>query len=117
MPRVFEPAYLPLLDSGELATRVSHGLEHLACCDLCARYCRVNRHETINGAVCRTGRRAVVHSCGAHHGEERPLRGWRGSGTIFFSWKRPKSERKVVSRKPPRAMPVRMAMREHGATK
>ena len=86
MPRVFEPAYLPLLDSGELATRVSHGLEHLACCDLCARYCRVNRHETINGAVCRTGRRAVVHSCGAHHGEERPLRGWHGSGTIFFSW-------------------------------
>jgi putative pyruvate formate lyase activating enzyme len=86
VPSVFEPAYLRLLRPGELAQRVRHGLEHLARCDLCARYCRVNRHETTDGAVCRTGRRAVVHSFGAHHGEERPLRGWRGSGTIFFSW-------------------------------
>ncbi|HVO91585.1 MAG TPA: radical SAM protein [Terriglobales bacterium] len=28
----------------------------------------------------------MVHSFGAHHGEEDVLRGWRGSGTIFFSW-------------------------------
>ena len=55
-------------------------------CDLCARYCRVDRLQTIKGAVCRTGERAVVHSHGPHHGEEDPLRGWRGSGTIFFSW-------------------------------
>jgi len=86
MPSVFEPAYVRLLHSGELAKRVSQGLEQLSRCDLCARYCRVNRHETTEGAVCRTGRRAVVHSFGAHHGEERPLRGRRGSGTIFFSW-------------------------------
>ena len=25
-------------------------------------------------------------SYGPHHGEEDPLRGWNGSGTIFFSW-------------------------------
>jgi len=86
MPNVFEPAYVHLLHSGELETRVSQGLEHMVRCDLCARYCRVSRHETIEGAVCRTGRRAGVHSFGPHHGEERPLRGWRGSGTIFFSW-------------------------------
>ena len=55
-------------------------------CDLCARYCHVNRMETIKGAVCRTGEHAVVHSHGPHHGEEDPLRGWNGSGTIFFSW-------------------------------
>ncbi len=36
--------------------------------------------------MCRTGERAVVHSHGPHHGEEAPLSGWRGSGTIFFSW-------------------------------
>jgi len=36
--------------------------------------------------VCRTGERAVVASCGPHHGEEGCLSGWRGSGTIFFSW-------------------------------
>ena len=82
----FEPAYRKLLVSGELAERARRGHEHLACCDLCARYCRVNRLESIAGAVCRTGRYAVVHSVGAHHGEERPLRGWRGSGTMFFSW-------------------------------
>jgi putative pyruvate formate lyase activating enzyme len=46
----------------------------------------VDRLRTIDGAVCRTGERAVVHSYGAHHGEEDPLRGTRGSGTIFFSW-------------------------------
>jgi putative pyruvate formate lyase activating enzyme len=35
--------------------------------------------------VCRTGERAMVSSYGAHLGEEDPLRGWRGSGTIFFT--------------------------------
>jgi putative pyruvate formate lyase activating enzyme len=35
--------------------------------------------------VCRTGMLAVVSSYGAHHGEENPLRGWYGSGTIFFT--------------------------------
>jgi len=82
----FVPAYVPLAASGELARRVEAAHRHLECCDLCARYCRVNRRQTIEGAVCRTGERAVVASYGAHHGEEDPLRGWRGSGTIFFSW-------------------------------
>lgn len=36
--------------------------------------------------MCRTGERAVVNSFDPHHGEEDPLRGWNGSGTIFFSW-------------------------------
>jgi putative pyruvate formate lyase activating enzyme len=82
----FVPAYLRLLESGELARRVDQAYRHLEDCDLCARYCRVNRRVTTEGAVCRTGERAVVASYGAHHGEEDPLRGWRGSGTIFFSW-------------------------------
>jgi putative pyruvate formate lyase activating enzyme len=86
MDTEFEPAYLSLLRSGELAERVRRADEHLASCDLCARYCRMNRHETIKGAVCRTGRRVPVHGFGPHHGEEPPLRGWGGSGTIFFSW-------------------------------
>ena len=86
MDTEFEPAYLSLLRSGELAEQVRRADEHLASCDLCARYCRMNRHETIKGAVCRTGMRAPVHGFGPHHGEEPPLRGWGGSGTIFFSW-------------------------------
>jgi putative pyruvate formate lyase activating enzyme len=84
--RAFEPAYLALLESGELAERVRRAYARLEDCDLCARYCRVNRRETIRGAVCRTGERAVVSSFGPHHGEENPLRGTGGSGTIFFSW-------------------------------
>lgn len=82
----FKPAYLALLASGELDRRVATAWAHLEDCDLCARYCHVDRRRTVEGAVCRTGERAVVNSYGAHHGEEDPLRGWAGSGTIFFSW-------------------------------
>jgi putative pyruvate formate lyase activating enzyme len=82
----FEPAYVRQLKSGALADRVQVAERHLEDCDLCARYCHVNRRESIRGAVCRTGERAVVYSYGPHHGEEDCLRGWRGSGTIFFSW-------------------------------
>jgi putative pyruvate formate lyase activating enzyme len=81
-----EPAYLALHRSGELAERARLALGRLACCDLCARYCRVDRLASARGAVCRTGRRARVATYGPHHGEERPLSGRRGSGTIFFAW-------------------------------
>ncbi len=84
--QTFTPAYLDLLESGELARRVEQAYLHLEDCDLCARYCHMNRRETIKGAVCRTGEQAIVHGYGAHHGEEDVLRGSRGSGTIFFSW-------------------------------
>jgi putative pyruvate formate lyase activating enzyme len=84
--RDFSPAYLRLLDGGELARRADEASRHLEDCDLCARYCFVDRCATTEGAACRTGGRAVVASHGAHHGEEDPLRGSRGSGTIFFSW-------------------------------
>ena len=82
----FVPAYLTLLERGELAERAHQAWRHLEDCDLCGRYCHVNRCVTTGGAVCRTGERAVVHSFGPHHGEEDPLRGVHGSGTIFFSW-------------------------------
>ena len=82
----FVPAYLSRLERGELAARVDSAFTHLEDCDLCAHYCHVNRRRTIKGAVCRTGEHAVVNSFGPHHGEEEPLRGRRGSGTIFFSW-------------------------------
>ena len=80
------PAYLDLPRSGGLAARAEEALEHLADCDLCPRYCRVDRRNSVKGALCHTGARAVVHSYGPHHGEEDPLRGTRGSGTIFFAW-------------------------------
>jgi len=82
----FAPAYVELMESGTLAQRARAAWRHMENCDLCARYCHVNRLQTVAGAVCRSGARALVHSFGPHHGEENPLRGRRGSGTIFFSW-------------------------------
>lgn len=82
----FEPAYLNLFRTGELEERVRIAYERLDHCDLCARYCGVNRRATIKGAVCRTGEQALVSSYHAHFGEEAPLVGNGGSGTIFFAW-------------------------------
>ncbi len=84
--QTFTPAYISLLERGELSERVAVAWHHMQDCDLCARYCHINRLKTTKGAVCRTGERAMVYSFGAHHGEEDPLRGTRGSGTLFFSW-------------------------------
>ena len=80
------PAYLALAASGELDRRVQAAYRHMESCDLCARYCRVNRLQGTRGVVCRTGARAWVSSYGPHHGEERPISGFAGSGTIFFTW-------------------------------
>jgi putative pyruvate formate lyase activating enzyme len=80
----FEAAYLALLRSGELRKRVQTAYERLHDCDFCGRQCRVDRYE--QEGSCRTGVRAVVSSFGPHFGEEDPLRGYRGSGTIFFAW-------------------------------
>jgi putative pyruvate formate lyase activating enzyme len=81
---LFEPAYVKLLADGELARRVVEAYAHLTACDVCPRGCLVNRRAGEFG-VCRTGERAKVSSYGPHLGEEDPLRGWRGSGTIFFT--------------------------------
>jgi putative pyruvate formate lyase activating enzyme len=82
---MFEPAYLSLLDGGELKRRVQIAYDRLTACDICPRKCGVNRREDELGA-CRTGELAVVSSAGPHFGEETPLVGRRGSGTIFVSW-------------------------------
>ncbi len=86
MARTFEPAYLSRLHSGELKRRVAQAYARLESCDICARECGVNRRLSTEGAACRTGERAIVSSYGPHFGEEYPLVGRGGSGTIFFSW-------------------------------
>ena len=80
----FVPSYRNILNTGELASRVSEAYEHLSICDVCAWECPVDRRAGKIG-VCRTGINARVSSYGPHMGEEDPLRGWRGSGTIFFT--------------------------------
>jgi putative pyruvate formate lyase activating enzyme len=84
MTPVFIPSYLKLFDRGELADRSQKALEHLSSCDVCPWECKVNRQEGKMG-VCKIGEFAKVSSYGAHMGEEQPLKGWRGSGTIFFT--------------------------------
>ncbi|TYO99165.1 putative pyruvate formate lyase activating enzyme [Geothermobacter ehrlichii] len=79
----WQPAYLQL-GIEELQCRAEEALRHLESCDLCARGCHINRRLGTEG-FCRTGPKLRVYSHGPHFGEERPLVGCRGSGTIFFS--------------------------------
>ncbi|MDD5440130.1 MAG: radical SAM protein, partial [Candidatus Omnitrophica bacterium] len=53
-------------------------------CELCPRRCGVDRTRGERG-FCRAGIRPAVYSFGAHHGEEPPLSGSSGSGTVFFT--------------------------------
>ncbi len=80
----FEPAYLRLHRSGELRRRARVAIKGLAHCRACPRDCGVDRLAD-KTAACKTGRYARVSSSFAHFGEEDCLRGWNGSGTIFFS--------------------------------
>ncbi|UCD39333.1 MAG: radical SAM protein [Fidelibacterota bacterium] len=70
--------------SGELKTRIEEAQHLLTLCHVCAWHCKVDRTAGKEG-VCHTGVKARVNSAGPHLGEEDVLRGWRGSGTIFFS--------------------------------
>jgi putative pyruvate formate lyase activating enzyme len=80
----FEPVYLRAERSGTLAGRVRQLWSIYRNCRLCPRQCGVNRLKGETG-VCRSTSRAKVYSAHAHFGEERPLVGRGGSGTIFFS--------------------------------
>jgi putative pyruvate formate lyase activating enzyme len=74
------------MESGELARRAREAVEALADCAACPRQCHADRRqEESPRSYCRTGRLAIVSSAFPHHGEEECLRGWAGSGTIFFS--------------------------------
>lgn len=79
----FEPAYLKLHRSGELERRARLAIAELRGCTICPRNCRADRLAGQSG-TCKTGRLARVASYGPHFGEEDCLRGWNGSGTIFF---------------------------------
>ncbi|MDT8272476.1 MAG: radical SAM protein, partial [Desulfomonilia bacterium] len=79
-----EPSYLARYETGVLQERISQALDLLSECRLCPRRCGVDRTRGETG-FCATGRYAKVASFGQHFGEEAPLVGWNGSGTIFFS--------------------------------
>ncbi len=77
------PGYAAMAEH-RLDERVEQAYSRLANCKFCPRHCGVNRLAGETG-FCRTADKAVVFSYQAHYGEERPLVGNRGSGTIFFS--------------------------------
>ncbi len=78
-----EPGYLALYRSGELKRRAEKLEARLACCDICPRKCAVNRLENERG-FCHSGYLPIVAAVCAHHGEEPPISGSKGSGTVFF---------------------------------
>ena len=79
----YEPVCLQTCHRGELEARVEAALKELEDCCVCPRNCHVNRLNE-EKRVCNTGRHAIVSSAFPHFGEEDCLRGWNGSGTIFF---------------------------------
>ncbi|MBI4660454.1 MAG: radical SAM protein [Verrucomicrobia bacterium] len=81
----FVPAYVKAFDEGLLQQRAQEAVEALRSCRVCPRDCQIDRFNNKVG-VCKSGRQARVASAFPHFGEEDCLRGWRGSGTIFFSW-------------------------------
>ena len=85
--RDYLPAYLKTHEAGRLREKVDEALSHLGpSCEVCPRLCKgVNRLANQFG-VCKVGRHARVASAFPHFGEEDVLRGWLGSGTIFFSY-------------------------------
>ena len=78
------PSYLALHKSGELRRRVERARKLSERCVLCPRACRARRTEGEVGE-CGVGRYVLLSSYGPHFGEESVLRGWRGSGTVFFA--------------------------------
>lgn len=81
----FMPAYLRAIEEGLLRQRAEEAIDSLRSCRVCPRDCEIDRFNNKIG-VCKSGRLARVASAFPHFGEEDCLRGWNGSGTIFFGW-------------------------------
>jgi putative pyruvate formate lyase activating enzyme len=78
------PSYFNLTE-GQWKERIERALSLLESCEVCPHRCGVNRLKGELG-FCKTGKNAIVDSYFSHRGEEKPIRGYRGSGTVFFSY-------------------------------
>ncbi|MDD2310655.1 MAG: radical SAM protein [Desulfuromonadaceae bacterium] len=76
--------YIALFHSGELLRRVHEAYLRLSCCDLCPHVCGANRIKGERG-ICGAELKPKIASANVHHGEEPPISGTKGSGTIFFT--------------------------------
>ena len=79
-----EPVYLENWSSGALREKIRLARSLLASCSLCPRQCSVNRLKGEVG-VCGQKARAKVARALLHFGEEPPISGVRGAGTVFFT--------------------------------
>jgi putative pyruvate formate lyase activating enzyme len=79
----WQPSYVAMARSGTLAERADRLEQLLSDCTLCPRECRVDRHSELG--TCSTGAAPVVASHNPHFGEEPPISGRRGSGTVFLA--------------------------------
>ena len=82
---LFEPAYLKLHRTGELKERADKLWSVMESCELCPRSCGVNRLDGMTGFCNAPGTELVVSAFHPHFGEEEPLVGDGGSGTIFLT--------------------------------
>lgn len=73
------------VSQAELQNRIEAAYALLESCRVCPRECGVNRLNNDKLGFCRSGLNPVISSASPHHGEEPPLSGTRGSGTIFFA--------------------------------
>ena len=80
----FEPIYLKTARDRRLREKINQSRNLLRSCTLCPRECQVDRLSGDTGD-CETGENAKVSSYNPHFGEEAPLVGFHGSGTIFFT--------------------------------
>ncbi len=80
----FEPAYLKLHRSGELKRRGQQLWKVMQSCELCPRQCGANRLRGEEG-FCHSTSELEIFDAHPHFGEERPLVGKGGSGTIFLT--------------------------------
>lgn len=78
------PAYLKAHSAGRLRQVTAELFQLLSSCSICPHRCKVNRLEDKKG-FCGTGLKARVYNFMPHYGEEPPISGEKGSGTIFFS--------------------------------
>jgi len=80
----FEPAYIKTFEKGLLQEKINAAYTRLSPCKLCPQKCCVDRLSGETG-ICKTAEYALVSSYNPHFGEEKPLVGTDGSGTIFFT--------------------------------
>jgi putative pyruvate formate lyase activating enzyme len=74
-----------MISDAELQNRIEAAYQLLESCRVCPRECGVNRLKDEKSGFCRSGLNPVISSGSPHHGEEPPLSGTKGSGTIFFA--------------------------------